>query len=313
MFDPTDDEPSRDTVMVTGAAGFIGSHLATALAGAGRRVVGVDRRWAGRGGTPPAWGVAGELAELDLDPLLASVSVVFHLAGRPGVRPSWDLFPDYTQDNILVTQRLLDACVRNGVPRVVIASSSSVYGAVTPMAEDQRLCPLSPYAVTKLAAEQLSLAYAARTPEMTVAVMRYFTVYGPGQRPDMLLSRALRSALTGETLRIFGDGQDRRDFTYVGDVVAATVRAAAAEVPGGVYNVGTGTSTSVNDLIRLIAEVTGHRPRVRHTTARAGDVPATLADLTRSAEVLGYRPGVLLRQGIAEQACALDALLERAG
>lgn len=317
MADPTDGEPigepHRGTAVVTGAAGFIGSHLAAALAASGRRVVGVDRRWSEGGVTPPPWGVAGELASMDLDRLLGGASVVFHLAGRPGVRPSWDLFAGYAQDNIFVTQRILDACVRSGVPRVVLASSSSVYGAVTPMAEDQRPSPLSPYAVTKLAAEQLGLAYAARAPDVTVTAMRYFTVYGPGQRPDMLLSRALRSALTGEVLSIFGDGRDRRDFTYVGDVVDATIRAASTDVPGGVYNVGTGTSTSVNDLIAFVAEVTGHAPQVRHAEARAGDAPATRADLTRSADVLGYRPKVPLRQGIAEQARAFDAILERVG
>jgi len=316
MSNPIDGElvhgAHRGTAVVTGAAGFIGSHLVTALTGLGLPVVGVDRRWIGDEVDEPAWGVAGELASMDLDRVLRDATVVFHLAGRPGVRRSWDSFAGYLQDNILVTQRLLDACVRSGVSRVVLASSSSVYGDAVPMAEDRLPSPMSPYAVTKLAAEHLGRTYAARGTGMVVVAMRYFTVYGPGQRPDMLVSRALRSALTGEVLQVYGDGEDQRDFTYVGDVVAATIRAASADVPGGVYNVGTGTSTSVNDLLTYVAEVSGHAPRVRYVESRAGDVPVTCADLTKSAGKLGYRATVPLPRGIAEQASALDAALQRA-
>lgn len=308
------EELCAGTTVVTGAAGFIGSHLARVLVRCGIPVLGIDRRWGAGGdengdaegaGDPPPWGIGGDLATLDLDPLLRGARTVFHLAGRPGVRPSWDSFPDYLRDNVLVTQRLLETCARAGVERVVMASSSSVYGdgRGAPLDEARLPCPASPYAVTKLAAERLGLAYAYRgAGAPSVVALRYFTVYGPGQRPDMLISRALRSAREGAVLPVLGDGSARRDFTFVGDVVAATLSAAAGRVPSGAYNVGTGRNTSINELLALVADVTGRLPRVRYTSPHPGDPAVTLADLTRSAEVLGYRPTTVLHDGLLAQA-----------
>ncbi|MFC5144785.1 NAD-dependent epimerase/dehydratase family protein [Streptomyces aureoversilis] len=306
------EEMTGGGVVVTGAAGFIGSHLAQALARWEVPVLGVDRRWGDAAAEEaPPWGVGGDLATLDLEPLLRGAAVVFHLAGRPGVRPSWDSFPDYLRDNVLVTQRLLETCARLGVPRVVMASSSSVYGDGdgTPMDEERTPCPASPYAVTKLAAERLGMAYAQRArSKLSVVALRYFTVYGPRQRPDMLIARALRSARgEGKLLRILGDGSARRDFTFVDDVVKATLSAATARVPSGTYNVGTGLNTSINELLALVADVTGRFPRVQYTRPHPGDATVTLADPARAADVLGYRPTTSLHDGLVAQARSLAA------
>ncbi|MFI9202964.1 NAD-dependent epimerase/dehydratase family protein [Streptomyces sp. NPDC053048] len=299
-------------VVVTGAAGFIGSHLVQALARWKVPFLGIDRRWGDGADTAqaPPWGAGGDLATVDLEPLLRGAGVVFHLAARPGVRPSWDAFPDYLRDNVLVTQRLLETCVRLGVPRVVMASSSSVYGDGdgTPMDEERTPCPASPYAVTKLAAERLGMAYARRAGgALRVVALRYFTVYGPRQRPDMLIARALRSAREGELLRVHGDGSARRDFTFVGDVVGATLSAAARSVPSGTYNVGTGRNTSINELLALVADVTGRFPRVEYAHPYPGDATVTLADPARTADVLGCRPATVLYDGLVAQERFLTA------
>ncbi len=238
----TDTPAAPGRVLVTGAAGFIGSHLVDRLLGLGHEVVGIDRRsprsdrlarhnlQAALAHSRFTWAEV-DLADADLEPLLDGAGCVFHLAAVPGVRASWgERFAAYVNANVLATQRLLNACERVGVPRLVHASSSSVYGpAPAPSKECDPTRPLSPYGVTKLAGEQLCLAHAVR-PDTTVQVvaLRYFTVYGPRQRPDMAISRLLAAALTGGRYPLFGDGTQRREFTFVDDVVTATV--AVAEV-----------------------------------------------------------------------------------
>jgi UDP-glucuronate 4-epimerase len=291
-------------VVVTGSSGFLGRHVAAALSRAGDAVVGLDRRPPGRDGSSAA---AWETRPLDLvqqavAPLLEGVSVVFHFAGAAGVRDSWGgRFAAYLGANVLATQRLLEACERAGVPRLVFASSSSVYGQAPwlPAHEDSPACPASPYGVTKLAAERLTLAYAHRPGARTsVVALRYFTVYGPDQRPDMLVGRLLRAAVTGEPAPLYGDGSQRRDFTYVDDAVNATIAAAHVLGRAEVVNVGTGVSTSIRDLVDLVAEVSGRPVPLRAAADQVGDVECTQADLRRARLVLGYSPAVHLREGL---------------
>ncbi|MBB0228235.1 NAD-dependent epimerase/dehydratase family protein [Streptomyces calidiresistens] len=295
--------------MVTGAAGFIGSHLVKELRSSGERVIALDRRpLPGADDFPSLRGplreIRGDLNSLPLVEYLKGVSVVYHLAALPGVRPSWVRFSEYLQCNVLATQRLLDACVRAGVPRVVVASSSSVYGGTTGvMSEDDLPRPLSPYGVTKLAAERLALAFAARgDTALSVGALRFFTVYGPGQRPDMFISRLIRSTLRSEPLEIYGDGSQVRDFTHVSDVVRALTLAGAAREKGGtVLNIGTGNTASVNEVVSMTAELTGLHPAVEYGAAREGDAPSTSADVSRARSRLGFTALTGLREGLTTQ------------
>ncbi|MEV0157778.1 NAD-dependent epimerase/dehydratase family protein [Micromonospora sp. NPDC050686] len=302
-------------VAVTGAAGFIGSHVVDALLARGMQVVGLDRRRLGQdaladenlataAGNPLFTPLCRDLATDRLDDTLEGCDIVFHLAARPGVRPSWGAeFHDYAQSNVLGTHRLLDACARSGVRRLVYASSSSVYGpAERPSREDDRTNPVSPYGVSKLAAEQLCLAYARRPDSrLSVVALRYFTVYGPRQRPDMAIGRLLFAAYTGLPVTLFGDGSQRREFTYITDVVSATIAAAHIDTRCAVVNVGGGASVSMRGAIQEASTVTGRHIPVQVADAQPGDVPATSADLTLAGRLLGYWPTVGLHEGMARQ------------
>lgn len=308
-------------VMVTGAAGFIGSHLVDALLGRGAHVLAVDRRplndattadnLAQSIGHPRLSLLPVDLLTADLDELVSGVDAVFHLAAVPGVRTSWGpQFADYVNSNIVATQRLLSACATAGVRRIVAASSSSVYGETPgPSREHDPTRPISPYGVTKLAAEQLCLAYAAR-PDVffSVVALRYFTVYGPRQRPGMAISQVLLSALSESPVPLYGDGHQRREFTYVSDVVTATLAAADADVRAAVINVGGGASVTMLETLDLAREVTGNPVPIIHCAEQAGDVPATEADLTLARRILGYHPSVDLRDGMARHAAWLESL-----
>ncbi|MER7052708.1 MULTISPECIES: NAD-dependent epimerase/dehydratase family protein [unclassified Streptomyces] len=314
-------DSTDDDVLVTGAAGFIGSHLVTELRSSGRNVVALDRRPIPddlRSQSPPLPGslrtIRGDLNTLNLADCLKNTSVVFHLAALPGVRPSWTQFPEYLQCNVLATQRLLEACVQAGVERVVVASSSSVYGGADGMmSEDDLPRPLSPYGVTKLAAERLALAFAARDDaKLSVGALRFFTVYGPGQRTDMFISRLIRSTLRNEPVEIYGDGTQLRDFTHVSDVVRALVLAASVRDRGSaVLNIGTGGAVSVNEVVSLTAELTGSRPSTSYGPARIGDVRSTTADVRRAAGVLGFTARTGLREGLATQIESTRRSLDR--
>ena len=300
---------TRSRVLVTGAAGFIGSHLVEELLARGYEVVGLDRRMlteqtpnlAAVLGDPAFTPVRADIATDDLDTATAGCDAVFHLAAVPGVRDSWGAqFDRYVAANVLGTQRVLDACARLGVRHLVYASSSSVYGVVNrPSRETDPLTPLAPYGVTKLSGEQLATAYAARGNETpAVALLRYFTVYGPRQRPDMAIGRILEAALTGRPFPMYGDGTQRREFTYVSDVVDATIAAASIDAGVTAINVGGGRSQTLAEVLVTAEAVTGQAVPIVRSEGQAGDVPATLADLTRASRLLGYRPKVELHEGM---------------
>ncbi len=306
----------RRAAVVTGVAGFIGSHLAESLLALGWSVLGVDRRapasdrvaavnLAELTGQPGFSLRLADLCHAELGPLVSGSDVVFHLAGLGGVRGSWGpRFADYLACNVLATHRLLAACEAAGIPRVVVASSSSVYGENPgrPSRELDSTRPASPYGVSKLAAERLSLAYAARPgTDLSVVALRYFSVYGPRQRADLVLDRLLRAVLTGVPVQLLGDGSQRRQFTYVGDAVAATV-AAALSAPGAeVINVAGPRSTSLRRAISVVEQVTGRWVPLVHGRGGAGEVHSTEADLTHARATLGYAPAIELDEGIGRQ------------
>jgi UDP-glucuronate 4-epimerase len=308
--------------LITGAAGFLGSHLAEAVLDSGSEVVGIDSFTDYYARDRKETNVARarvrtgfsllelDLADADLTGLVAEVDGVFHLAAQPGVRGSWgDTFAVYVRDNILATQRLLEAAVQAGV-RVVQASSSSVYGNAEgyPTSEDTPPRPVSPYGVTKLACESLARAY-SESFGLDVVSLRYFTVYGPRQRPDMAFSRIVASLLDGRPFHLFGTGEQSRDFTYVDDAVAATLMAMSGRPRSGVYNVGGGGETTLAEAIAICERLCGKRLDVRRGSASAGDVRRTSADTTLIRSHLGWRPGTALEQGLAVQ---LSAAAERA-
>ena len=316
------------TVLLTGTAGFIGSHLAEALVADGVRVRGVDvftdyyprerkvANLAGLAGEPRFTLTEADVATTELAPLLAGCDAVVHLAAQPGVRASWGTtFDRYLHDNITATQRLLEAVSARPV-QFVHASSSSVYGDAErlPTVEDATVpSPVSPYGVTKLAAEGLGRLY-ARERGVPAVALRYFTVYGPRQRPDMAFTRFLRAAVRDEPITIYGDGEQSRDFTYVADAVAATYRAALAGRAGGVYNVGGGQRASVNQVVAMIEELHGRPLRIERRARQAGDARHTGADTSRAAEDLGWSPTTGLREGLArhlEWARAVERAAER--
>ena len=310
--------------VVTGAAGFIGSHLAERLLADGHDVVGIDAftpfypralklaNIRGLSASRRFGLVEADLASADLAPLLADAEWVFHLAAQAGVRSSWGgEFATYTACNITATQRLLEAAARAPrLQRLVYASSSSVYGdAVTlPVTEDALARPLSPYGVTKLAAEHLCTLYAHSFGVPAVS-LRYFSVYGPRQRPDMSFHRFGKALLQGSEIVVYGDGRQTRDFTYVGDVVEATVRAAsAASVEGEVFNIAGGAQASVCGVIATMETVSGRAARVRHEQAAHGDVRDTAADTSRARRILGFVPMVALCEGIEAEWEYLETL-----
>ena len=301
--------------LVTGAAGFIGSHLSERLVRDGATVIGIDalteyyprafkqRNLAGLLASSGFTFVEASLLDASLPTLLDGVTHVFHLAAQPGVRKSWGReFAVYTMNNVDATQALLEACVGRPIERLVFASSSSVYGDDTPlpMLEDSRPQPVSPYGVTKLAAEHLCHLYHLNHGVPAVS-LRYFTVYGPRQRPDMGFSRFLRAAMCGEPVMQFGDGRQTRDFTFVGDTVEATVAAARRGSPGGVYNIGGGSRIELLEVFRLIEEISGSPLRIERLDAQHGDMRDTYADTSRARAELGFVPAVALKTGLRAQ------------
>ena len=290
--------------VVTGAAGFIGSHLAEALLADGHDVRALDCLTPYYDPRLKEENAAAldlervDLAEDDLD--FAGADAVFHLAGQPGVRSFGSVFPDYLRDNALATQRVLEAAAAAEV-RVVFASSSSVYGDAErfPTGEDVEPRPVSPYGVTKLACEHLARTY-ARSFGVDAVTLRYFTVYGPRQRPDMAFARMIGALGAGQPFELYGDGSRSREFTYVGDAVRATI--AALEAPtGAVYNVGGGSEASMEEAIALLGRVTGRELRVERTQAAAGDMRRTAADTSRIRSELGWSPTTGLEDGLRLQ------------
>jgi UDP-glucuronate 4-epimerase len=312
-------------VIVTGAAGFIGSQLSEHLVADGVEVTGIDaftdfyERPVKEANLTTLAGSDGfRLVEADLrsdalDRHLEGADAIVHLAAQPGVRDSWgQSFDVYVGHNVLATQRVLDAAVRTGVTRVVFASSSSIYGAAEtlPTYEEISPLPISPYGVTKLAGESLLGAY--RQLGISTAALRYFTVYGPRQRPDMAIRRFIAAALTGEPVPLFGTGAQRRDFTFVDDVVEATARVVETGVEGA-FNVGGANPIALNDLLGVIERVVGRPVPLDRRAALAGDPPSTSAAIGRASRAFGYEPKVGLPEGIARAAEWLEGELSRDG
>jgi len=288
--------------VVTGAAGFVGSHLAESLVAEGHEVVGADCFTDYYDPAEKERNAAGlDVRRLDLveEPLeLEGVDGVFHLAGQPGVRSFGDVFPLYLRRNLHATQRVFEAAAAAAVP-VVFASSSSVYGEAEayPTPEDSLPRPISPYGLTKLGCEHLARAYAVGY-GLAAVVLRYFTVYGPRQRPDMFLRRVCDRLLDGAPFELYGDGSQSRSFTYVGDAVAATIAAMERAQPGSLYNVGGGEEASVLDAISALERIAGRRLDVRRLDAARGDVSRTRADVSRIARDLGWVPQTSLDAGL---------------
>jgi nucleoside-diphosphate-sugar epimerase len=312
--DRRDLRPGR-RYLVTGCAGFIGSHLTQALTARGCSVVGVDaftdnysRAVKERNLEQCCDGGDVRFAELDLaqepiEPLIDEVDGVFHLAGRPGVRTSWGpTFVGYLHDNLLATQRVFEAAVERGI-RVVYASSSSVYGDAEtyPLREDAKPIPVSPYGVSKLSCEALATSY-NRSAGLDAAGLRYFSVYGPRQRPDMAFSIVLECLARRRPFRLLGSGRQTRDFTYVGDVVDATLRAMQRATSGHVYNIGGGSEVSLLDALTLCQRIVGRRLDLHQVPAATGDACRTVADFGLASAELGWRPTTSLEDGLAAQA-----------
>ena len=311
--------------VVTGAAGFVGSHLVDRLLKQGYEVAGIDSfedyyprpyKEANVAGARRSPGYSlieeGLLALADggagrdsrLDALLEGADLVVHLAAQAGVRASWGTsFRVYTDNNVLATQMVLEACRRVGVPKVVYASSSSVYGDTDrlPMHEDALCLPVSPYGVTKLAGEQLCRLY-WKNHGVPAVSLRFFTVYGPRQRPDMAFHRFLRAMHHGEPLEMYGAGDQTRDFTFVSDIVEGILSAAACGRDGAVYNLGGGSRVTLLQAIRVLEGSSGLRADIRSEATQAGDVRHTWADLARARDELGYAPRVALEEGLRQEA-----------
>jgi nucleoside-diphosphate-sugar epimerase len=310
--------------LVTGVAGFIGSTLADRLLADGDDVVGIDcftdyypreykdRNLSGALAHPRFRFIESRLQDVDLPALLKDRTHVFHLAAQAGVRKSWGRdFAIYTVNNIEATQALLEAaCGMPALEKFVYSSSSSVYGDLVamPMREDALPQPVSPYGVSKLAAEQLCYLYYSNYSVPTVS-LRYFTVYGPRQRPDMGFHKFLRATILGQPITVFGDGDQTRDFTFVSDAVAANVAAAKQGVPGRVYNIGGGSRVSVNDVLEMIGRVAGRKPAVNVDPVQKGDMRHTYADTSLARADLGYQPTVGLEEGLAAEYRWLTGIL----
>ena len=294
--------------LVTGAAGFIGSHLAEALLEEGHDVVGLDsftdyydtaRKRENAAGLDI---VEGDLLDVNLDALLDGVDGVYHLAGQPGVRASFGPgFEHYLSRNVHASARLFESAARRRL-RVVYASSSSVYGDAEsyPTGEDALPRPISPYGVTKLCVEHLAYAH-ARTTGLDAVGVRYFTVYGPRQRPDMAFTPLLEALDAGVPFRLYGDGSASRSFTFVADAVAGTIAAMARGHEGELYNIGGGEVASMTDAIALSEQLAGRELHVERHGAAAGDVRRTRADVRKAEEQLGWRPTTPLADGLRAQ------------
>ena len=301
--------------VVTGVAGFIGSHLAERLIGEGHQVVGIDcfTDYYPRSikesnldnllSLPGFSFIEGNLLDLNLPDLLKGTHFIFHQAAQAGVRSSWGSeFEVYTTLNLVATQRLLEACKKLTIEKFIFASSSSVYGdsEELPLREDSVLRPVSPYGVTKLAGEHLCMSYWKNYNIPTIA-LRYFTVYGPRQRPDMAFHKFMGALLQDKDIEIYGDGLQTRDFTFISDAVEGNLLAMKNTLVGEVFNIGGGSRVTVNDVLGTMKKITQKNPRIVYQDVQKGDVKHTLAETIKVRTTLGYRPQVDLKTGLEKQ------------
>ncbi|MBW4583224.1 MAG: GDP-mannose 4,6-dehydratase [Tildeniella nuda ZEHNDER 1965/U140] len=310
--------------VVTGVAGFIGSNLADALLKRGDRVIGIDhfndyynpllkhKNIAHLANHPAFQLVKAEIQQVDWSTILPEVDVVYHQAAQAGVRASWGSgFRTYTERNVNATQTLLEAAKEaKQLKRLVFASSSSVYGDAETLPTHEAICPqpVSPYGITKLAAERLCLLY-HRNFGVPVTVLRYFTVYGPRQRPDMAFHKFFKAVLENQPIAVYGDGQQTRDFTFVSDAVAANLSAAATpEAIGEVFNIGGGSRVMLTEILETIEQIVGEPFRREMMQHAAGDARHTAADVSKARHLLGYEPQVTLPEGLAKEWAWIKAL-----
>lgn len=301
--------------LVTGCAGFIGSNIIDDLIADGHDVIGIDSfspyydQAVKRENIVDAKHsssfqlIEGDINRLDLGNIVSKVDYIIHEAGQPGIRSSWGpSFRDYVENNVMATQQLLEACKQSTVKKVVIASSSSVYGTATtkPLTESDPTKPESPYGVTKLAVEKLSLAYHLNF-VIPVVLLRYFTVYGPRQRPDMAMRKFIDAIVSSKKIAVYGDGSQQRDFTYVDDACAGTINAAEKAEAGSILNIGSGRTVSLMDVIRTIEAVAGTSFDIAFEPHQKGDVKNTMADITKARNMIGYNPASDLRKGIEKE------------
>jgi len=303
------------SVLVTGCAGFIGSHLSEKLLLSGEQVVGIDM-------LTPYYPVErkrknleilnmhrsfqfleGNLIQMDLSNLLDDITVIYHLAGQPGVRLSWGKdFNEYVEHNIRATQRILEACKHIPLKKFIYASSSSVYGNVERdlLSETDVPAPFSPYGVTKLAGEHLVNSYHANF-GLPVSSLRFFTVFGPRQRPDMAFQRIIEALIDGKEFTVYGDGTQVRDFTYVEDIVNGCITAVYNGEPGEVYNLGGTNLASLNDAMNIVQEIAGKKLTIKYIEKQNGDVRRTRANITKAQNELLYKPKISLFEGLKSQ------------
>ncbi len=313
--------------LVTGVAGFVGSHLADRLLADGHEVCGIDaftpnyprsfkeRNLETSRAAKRFTLIEGNMLDLPLPDLLVGVDWIFHEAAEVGVRTSWGIdFARYVDYNILATQKLLDAALTaQSIKRFVYASSSSIYGeaAALPVSESALPEPVSPYGVTKLAGEQLCTLY-QRNSGLPVVSLRYFTVYGPRQRPDMAIHRFFQALLQRKPVSIYGDGEQTRDFTYISDVVEANIRSATCDTaPGHIFNIAGGSSVKIAHLVQLVQESAGISGTIQFASTQPGDAHNTCADIRQAAQVLNYQPAVSLREGLAEECAYIRRMYEQ--
>jgi len=302
-------------ILVTGCAGFIGSHLAERLCEMGEDVIGIDCftdyypraiKEANLGklkGCKNFKFIEADLNEIDLGLLLKDIDAVFHQAAQAGVRASWGKsFEIYTRNNILATQKLLEAAKKSNLKKFIYASSSSVYGDAEklPLKETDVPKPISPYGVSKLAAEHLCYLYWKNFNVPTVS-LRYFTVYGSRQRPDMAFNKFIKAVLKGEEITVYGDGKQTRDFTFISDAIDANIAALELAPAGTVLNIGGGSRVFLIDAIKTIEELVGKKAKIKYIEKQKGDVRDTLANTSSAKSLISYDPKVSLKEGLEKE------------
>ena len=304
-----------ETAIVTGVAGFIGSHLAERLLNEKFLVIGIDcftnyyskelkkKNLECCSRNENFVFIEKDLIETDLVAIFKKSHLLFHEAAQPGVRASWGKeFGTYVKDNVLATQKVLEAAKgAKTLRKIILASSSSVYGNQAGyMKEDTLPRPISPYGVTKLAAENLGFVY-AQNYGLPITSLRYFTVYGPRQRPDMAFSRFIKANLENIELTIYGNGNQSRDFTFVSDVINANILASTSKVHGNVLNIGGGSIHTINEVIKIIEDITGKKSKIIFKTFQKGDVLRTEADIGEARRLISYTPKITIKEGLTDQ------------